>query len=143
MIIECKSEIVNGLPVTTMDVLFVLIDGADTFSWNITLPLMFETEISEYLRSRVEDFRCKIYSAQYPGAITGRVGEETPLGSWRRWETAGSINPDGEVIVKVPWADSFEYNIHTENYKAIKAAKVARLLKKGLIAEALKEKGGI
>lgn len=141
MNIKCRTKIINGAPATSMNVQFVLVDGADAFAWQVTLPLMSDADIAAYLDSRREELRCKIYSAQYPGAVPGQSGNETLLESWRRWELNGCRNVDGTIVTKCPWNNTFQYDIHADNYKAVKAVKIRRLLKKGLLGKALKEKG--
>lgn len=143
MNIKHVTNIINGAPAASMKVQFLLIDGSDTFAWEVTIPLMSDKEVAYYLLSRQEELRCKIYSAQYPGAIPGNQDNETLLESWRRWESNGCKNKDGLMIEKHPWINTFNYDIHTNNYMAVKTVKIKRLLKKGNIARAIKEKGGI
>lgn len=143
MNIRCISKFINNLPETLTTVLFILTDGEDKFNWWVIVPTMSDAELAAYLESRIEDFRCKIYAAQFPGGIPGTIGNETLLESWQRWEANGCVNLGGELIVKISWVNSFEYNIYEENFKTVKADRIRRLLKKGLIAEAIIEKGGL
>jgi len=117
--VACAQTIVaNGTRAIDTEkqvVFYTLTESAVDYRCAANTPILSGAALQTYLDSKVLRFWYSILHTSYPGAEFSSFPGDNKLEQLQAWITAGAENPDGTVIKKVPW-------IETWNLEKVQAA---------------------
>jgi len=88
-------------------VYFKLIDGINEYFWHGNTPILEGQPLQNYLDGQLDKIKLLILDRLYPGAKYQTFEGETDLEKFEDWIAKGCKNPDGTVIKKVPFNNSW------------------------------------
>jgi len=107
---NAQTIVANGsriIDAETQVTFFILTESAVDYRNKADTPILSGAALQTWLDNRASYYWYSILHTSYPGAEFSTFPGDNKLEQLQAWIAAGAENPDGTIIAKVPWVDSW------------------------------------